>query len=195
MLKWTPSAYFSLKFEECYISAEKKDDKHATQIVWSHTMRFFNLILIMSCHSIIKLNSRKLTKINFFQPLAIGFTKVSIRLQFLLQEFISSLKNLWKTAKPPQTKSTNPKHKGSRLSLQSSNINFITSNFLSHPICKLNFKGDSQVIKKHSKWKSCRDWLEIYLVSEWNSQSDYSHWKTQAHSNWSISMNGCAQKH
>lgn len=70
------------------------DDKYATQIVWSHMMSFFSLSLIVSCHSIRKLSSRKLTRINYFQPLATGFTKVSIRLQFLLQEFVSPLKNL-----------------------------------------------------------------------------------------------------
>lgn len=137
----------------CSILAGETDEKYAAQIVWSHLMSFFSLILIVSRHSIRKLSSRKLTRINNFQPLAMGFTKVSIRLQFLLQESISPLKNLWKTAKPSQTKSTNPKHKGSRLSLQSSNTNFITSNFLSHPICKLIFKGDSQVIPKHSQRK------------------------------------------
>lgn len=193
MLKCTPSAYFSLQFEDCYILAGKTDDKYATQIVWSHMMSFCSLILIMSC--IRKLSSRKLTRRNNFQSLAMGFTKVNIRLQFLLQESVSPLKNLWKTAKPPQTKSTNPKHKGSRLSLQSSHINFITNNFLSHPICKLNFKGDSQVIQKHSKRKAVMQRLTWNTPGFRMKQSDYSCWKTQPHLNWSVNMNSCTQKH
>lgn len=94
MLKWTPSTYFSLKFEDSYLSARKVNCKYATQIVWSHMMSFFSLILIMSCQSIRKLSFRQLPRINQFQPLAMGFINVSIRLQSLLQESIPPMKNL-----------------------------------------------------------------------------------------------------